>query len=84
METKRVAFPRFYFLSNEELIEILSKSDDMEVIQRNLRKVFEGIYQIECSGHQITHMISPEKEKIELSGAGLPRRGNVEQWLNLL
>jgi len=56
----------------------------MEVIQRNLRKVFEGIYQIECSGHQITHMISPEKEKIELSGAGLPRRGNVEQWLNLL
>jgi hypothetical protein len=29
-------------------------------------------------------MISPEKEKIELSGAGLPRRGNVESWLNLL
>jgi hypothetical protein len=29
-------------------------------------------------------MISPEKEKIELSGAGLPRRGNVENWLHQL
>jgi len=33
MQEKREAFPRFYFLSNDELIEILAKSQELNVIQ---------------------------------------------------
>ena len=43
LETKRQAFPRFYFLSNDELLEILAKSNDLEVIQQNLRTCFDNI-----------------------------------------
>lgn len=38
--------PRFYFLSNEDLIEILGDSQKPEKIQKHLKKCFEGINEI--------------------------------------
>lgn len=46
LEEKRNDFPRFYFLSNDELIEILAKANDLEAIQRNIRKCFESVSKI--------------------------------------
>ena len=43
LESKREYFARFYFLSNEEIIEILGQMREPRNIQRFLNKIFEGI-----------------------------------------
>ncbi|XP_046489725.1 dynein axonemal heavy chain 6 [Neodiprion pinetum] len=95
LETKRIAFPRFFFLSNDELLEILAQTRNPHAVQRHLQKCFDAIYRLEFATAppedgaetsdtilttDINAMISPEGERVQL-GKGLKARGNVEDWL---
>ncbi|DAZ98018.1 TPA: hypothetical protein N0F65_004508 [Lagenidium giganteum] len=87
LETKRMAFPRFYFLSNDELLEILAQSKNPQVVQPHLRKCFENLVKLDFGdvpgSVDMIAMISSENERVPL-GKNLKARGNVEDWLRAL
>ncbi|TMW60250.1 hypothetical protein Poli38472_000292 [Pythium oligandrum] len=49
LETKRGFFPRFYFISNDELLEMLAHAKEPQSVQRHLCKCFDALIKLDIS-----------------------------------
>lgn len=85
LEAKRSAMPRFYFIGDDDLLEILGQAKNPAVIQSHLKKLFQGIHKVKFDANfkHITAMISNANEVVDLE-TPVPVSEKVEDWLEML
>ncbi|XP_028172090.1 dynein beta chain, ciliary-like [Ostrinia furnacalis] len=89
LETKRLAFPRFYFVSSADLLDILSNGNQAELVIRHLTKLFDSIAKLKFAESEkpdekvALGMIAKDGEYVPFHGT-CDCTGPVEIWLNRL
>jgi hypothetical protein len=89
LERKRGKFPRLFFLSNEELIDIFGKGTELVDSMVNgdakgfIANLFEGIDHVKFhpTTSAITHMVSADGEEVLLAQDVLTKGMSVDSWL---
>ncbi|XP_072908128.1 dynein axonemal heavy chain 10 [Hemitrygon akajei] len=84
LNSKRNAFPRFFFISDDELLSILGSSDP-EAVQEHMIKMYDNIaslrFQVGNENETLAAaMISAEGEVMEFRQM-IPAEGRVEDWM---
>ncbi|XP_034084207.1 dynein heavy chain 11, axonemal [Gymnodraco acuticeps] len=90
LETKRLAFPRFYFISSADLLDILSKGSRPREVTVHLSKLFDNMANLEFAKNEhldnpkrAVGMYSKEREYVPFQ-TECCCNGPVEAWLSSL
>lgn len=88
LETKRQQFARFYFISSDDLLELLGQAREPEKVQPHLKGMFEGLHRLELQKpgndgrryYESTAMCAPDGETLQFGGP-VTTDGRPEDWL---
>ena len=86
LESKRKIFPRFYFVSDSTLLEILSHGSNPRAVQKHFQAgLFDGVDRLTfaADSNLATHLVSKEGESVELRTPVIAT-GPAEVWLDRL
>ncbi|NWI70492.1 DYH17 protein, partial [Todus mexicanus] len=88
LETKRLAFPRFYFVSSADLLDILSNGNEPVEVSRHLAKLFDSLAKLKFKMSRDNKplkfglgMFSNDEEYVPFDKE-CNLFGQVEVWLN--
>jgi dynein heavy chain 1, cytosolic len=86
LEKERVSFPRFYFVGDEDLLEMIGNSNDTHRIAKHFKKMFAGISGLILGDDGIISAFTSKEGEVinlkkEISLAKTPR---INDWLALL
>ena len=84
LETKRLAFPRFYFVSSADLLNILSNGNYPEKVAPHLSKLFDSLCNLqfkEGDNKSAKTMFANDGETVDMDEI-IDCSGQVEDWLN--
>ncbi|KAI9803379.1 MAG: hypothetical protein M1833_000898 [Piccolia ochrophora] len=86
LERERVSFPRFYFVGDEDLLEIIGNSNDTLRIAKHLRKMFAGLSGLVMDENSmIEGFTSKEGEQVGLKKSiSLIKTPKINDWLAML
>lgn len=85
LERERGRFPRFYFVGDDDLLEMLGHGRDIPHVSRHLSKMFAGLATVHADGSLIRAVETTAAERVELITPVVVRDGMpVHEWLDAL
>ncbi|CRK30217.1 hypothetical protein BN1708_018482, partial [Verticillium longisporum] len=86
LEKERVSFPRFYFVGDEDLLEMIGNSNDTLRIAKHFKKMFAGLSGLIMDDETIiSGFTSKEGEAVRLKKEiSLVKTPRINDWLTLL
>ena len=86
LETERSGFPRFYFVGDEDLLEIIGNSKSIPRLQKHFKKMFAGVNTLvlEDADKIIKGLCSREGEQVKFEDTEIistEKHAQIKEWL---
>ncbi|XP_059178510.1 cytoplasmic dynein 1 heavy chain 1-like isoform X2 [Physella acuta] len=87
LERERASFPRFYFVGDEDLLEIIGNSKNIPRLQKHFKKMFAGVASIilnEDESHVVGLTSKEGEEVIFATPVSIAAHPKINEWLTLV